>query len=193
MLQYSFCLMFWLFGCETCWILAPWPGAEPAPPALEGKVLITGPPGKCLPLLSFPSPSLEYLPAWYVPWEKVGGWLRLRLWLGRLGFTISHTRSHGLIKSSWQVQLVSMKDLLFPAAQLTVTPVLDITFSMKGPSSSGFHFILVYLYPRFSVAFNKISDLVTYLTSQCKSGSDNLATFCVLTRSRSAACLTSSR
>ena len=85
-----------------------------------------------------------------------------------------------------------MKDLLFPAAQLTVTPVLDITFTMKGPSSSGFHFILIYIYPRFSVAFNKISDLVTYLTSQCNNGSDSLATFCVLTRSRSAACLTSS-
>ena len=30
------------------WILAPPPGTEPAPPALEGKVLTTGPPGKSL-------------------------------------------------------------------------------------------------------------------------------------------------
>ena len=36
-------LVFW---CEVCRILAPQPGIEPAPPALEGKVLTTGPPGK---------------------------------------------------------------------------------------------------------------------------------------------------
>ena len=38
--------MFWFFGCEACGILAPPPGIEPAPPALEGEVLTTGPPGK---------------------------------------------------------------------------------------------------------------------------------------------------
>ena len=31
--------MFWCFGCEACRILAPWPGVEPAPSALEGEVL----------------------------------------------------------------------------------------------------------------------------------------------------------
>ena len=40
--------MFWFFGHEACGILAPWPGIEPAPPALEGEVLTTGPPGKSL-------------------------------------------------------------------------------------------------------------------------------------------------
>ena len=34
------------FGHEACGILAPWPGIEPALPALEGEVLTTGPPGK---------------------------------------------------------------------------------------------------------------------------------------------------
>ena len=34
------------FGCEACGILAPRPGIEPAPPALEGEVPTTGPPGK---------------------------------------------------------------------------------------------------------------------------------------------------
>ena len=29
--------MFWFFGHKTCGILAPWPGIEPAPPALEGE------------------------------------------------------------------------------------------------------------------------------------------------------------
>ena len=30
--------MFWCFGCEACGILAPRPGIEPTPPALEGEV-----------------------------------------------------------------------------------------------------------------------------------------------------------
>ena len=38
--------MFWLFGCEVRGILVPWPGIEPALPALEGEALTTGPPGK---------------------------------------------------------------------------------------------------------------------------------------------------
>ena len=33
---------------EACGILAPWPGIEPAPRALEVEVLTTGPPGKSL-------------------------------------------------------------------------------------------------------------------------------------------------
>ena len=38
--------MVWFFGHKACGILSPWPGIELAPPALEGKVLTTGPPGK---------------------------------------------------------------------------------------------------------------------------------------------------
>ena len=40
--------MFCFFGCEACGILAPQPGIEPTPPALEGEVLTTGPLGKSL-------------------------------------------------------------------------------------------------------------------------------------------------
>ena len=40
--------MFQYFGGETCGIIAPGPGIETVPPALEGKVLITRPPGKSL-------------------------------------------------------------------------------------------------------------------------------------------------
>ena len=40
--------MFWFFGHEACGIFAPQPGIEPALIALEGKVLTTGPSGKCL-------------------------------------------------------------------------------------------------------------------------------------------------
>ena len=43
--------MFCFFGPVACGILVPWPGIEPAPPALEGKVLNTGPPGKSLQIL----------------------------------------------------------------------------------------------------------------------------------------------
>ena len=41
-----FYFMFWFFDCQSCRILAPWPGIEPAPTILEGEVLTTGPPGK---------------------------------------------------------------------------------------------------------------------------------------------------
>ena len=39
--------MFGIFGHKACG-KAPQPGIEPAPPALEHKVLSTGPPGKPL-------------------------------------------------------------------------------------------------------------------------------------------------
>ena len=40
--------MFQFFGHEASGILAPWPGIEPIPPALEGEILTTGLPGKSL-------------------------------------------------------------------------------------------------------------------------------------------------
>ena len=40
--------MFWFFGPKACGVLAPGPGIEPATPALEGRVLTTGPSGKSL-------------------------------------------------------------------------------------------------------------------------------------------------
>ena len=40
--------MFCVFGREACGILVPWPGIEPAPPALEGEVSTTELPGKSL-------------------------------------------------------------------------------------------------------------------------------------------------
>ena len=40
--------MFWFFGSEAGGILAPGLGTEPALPALEGKILTTGSPGKHL-------------------------------------------------------------------------------------------------------------------------------------------------
>ena len=46
LLQYCFCSMFWFLGCETCGILAPQPGTDPAPHALEIDVLTSGPSGK---------------------------------------------------------------------------------------------------------------------------------------------------
>jgi len=46
MLQYCFCIMFWIFDWEVFGILASWSGIEPTSPALESKVLTTRPPGK---------------------------------------------------------------------------------------------------------------------------------------------------
>ena len=46
--------MFWFFGPKaSCGVLAPQPGIEPEPPALEGEVLTTGPPEKSPTLGSF--------------------------------------------------------------------------------------------------------------------------------------------
>ena len=41
-----FYVLIFFFGSEACGILAPQPGVKPAPPALGGKVLTTGPSGK---------------------------------------------------------------------------------------------------------------------------------------------------
>ena len=40
--------MFWLFGGKVCTVPVPQPGFEPALPALEDEVLITGPPGNVI-------------------------------------------------------------------------------------------------------------------------------------------------
>ena len=53
LLQYCFCFMFYSFGREARGLLAPRPVIEPAPPALEGEVLTTGPPGKSWQFLFF--------------------------------------------------------------------------------------------------------------------------------------------
>ena len=50
LLQYHFCFDFVFFGPEAYGILAPKPGIEPAPSALEGEVLTTRLLGKSLPL-----------------------------------------------------------------------------------------------------------------------------------------------
>ena len=43
---FFFFFIFWCFGLEAGGILAPWPGMEHGPPALESKVLTSGPPRK---------------------------------------------------------------------------------------------------------------------------------------------------
>ena len=48
LLQYCFCFMFLFSGHEACGILAPQSRIKPPPPALEGKVLTSRPPGKSL-------------------------------------------------------------------------------------------------------------------------------------------------
>ena len=40
--------MFWFFVPEACGILAPQPGIEPAPPAVEGEASTLGPSRKSL-------------------------------------------------------------------------------------------------------------------------------------------------
>ena len=45
--------MVWVFGQEARGISAPQPGIDPTPPALEGAVLTTGPPGKSHPFIKW--------------------------------------------------------------------------------------------------------------------------------------------
>ena len=66
MLRYCFCFIFRVFGPEACGILAPQPGIKPVPPSLEGKVLTTGPPGKCPYLYFKPIQKLRVLEMKYL-------------------------------------------------------------------------------------------------------------------------------
>ena len=55
LLQYCLCFdfFFFFFCCDACGISVPQPGIKPTPPALEGKVLTAGLPGKSLDSLFF--------------------------------------------------------------------------------------------------------------------------------------------
>ena len=61
LLQYCFCLIFCFFGHKSHGILVPQQGIEPTPPALEGEVLTTGPPGKSLFLIFGNGTTIFYL------------------------------------------------------------------------------------------------------------------------------------
>ena len=79
MLQYYFCFIFCFFGHEACEILVPWPGIEPALPALDGEALTTGPPGKYnIPSLGslfiFSSSKRVNSMTLYDPWFPVSGY-----------------------------------------------------------------------------------------------------------------------
>ena len=66
-------MFFWVFGPEACGILAPRPVIKPTPPALEGEVLTTGPPGKSLNVFKkeiFYKPQLKIL-SWQDDTEKI--------------------------------------------------------------------------------------------------------------------------
>ena len=90
-LLFLFYGMFVCFEHKLCGTLAPWPGIEPAPPALEGEVLPTGPLGKSLELFLF---NPHYVPD-----------ITLRVLLHSLS---------GLLFSSVQFSLSVMSDSLRP-------------------------------------------------------------------------------
>ena len=90
-------LCFVFFGHEVCGVLVPWPGIEPIPPALEGDILPTGPPGKSL--------------AW-----ALNVWLNLRLrqqgrivsWAEKTGAGVPtcHTKETCLTCVAWRLGCV---------------------------------------------------------------------------------------
>ena len=53
--------VFWFSGQQARGILAPWPGIVLSPPALEGKILTTGPPGKSQQFIFFFFPAIYFL------------------------------------------------------------------------------------------------------------------------------------
>ena len=67
--------MFCFLGPQACGILVSQQGIEPAPPALEGKVLTSTPPGKCQYLLIFQAgPSASTPTALCTPCEDRWEW-----------------------------------------------------------------------------------------------------------------------
>ena len=79
--------VFWFFGCEACGILAPWPRIKPTPPALEGKVSTTGPPGKS-PKYDVLSKNFFYLFILFLAVLGLRCCTRAFLWLRRVGATL---------------------------------------------------------------------------------------------------------
>lgn len=79
LLQHRLGFTFWLFGHKTWETLAPRPEIEPAPPALEGKVLTPGPPGTSLDVAFWRSPfkglhcRREEVQGGTNPWRGEGG------------------------------------------------------------------------------------------------------------------------
>ena len=79
------CVLWGFFGPKSCGILDSWPGIEPAPPALEGEVLVTGPPGKSRPCI-FVVQLLSHV------------WLFVTPWIATHQASLSFTVSQSLLK-----------------------------------------------------------------------------------------------
>ena len=62
--------MLWFFGPETCGILAPRPGIEHSPSALQGNVLTTGLPGKSLLIDDIEFSFFNIMAQPLFPWTK---------------------------------------------------------------------------------------------------------------------------
>ena len=76
-----FFLMFWFFGHKTYGISVSRPGIEPTTPALEGKILITGPPGKSLGQHFYCCICWEQFITLELEWSWIGK-AELGVWIG---------------------------------------------------------------------------------------------------------------
>ena len=104
-----FFFIFWFFGCESCEILAPQPGIEPAFPALEGEVLTTGLPGKSLTTI------LTHFPVF----RQTCGF-QPRQWEGNID-TLTQTQ----LKNPWRVQTDRAEPRLFAVWLLFLKPSVE--------------------------------------------------------------------
>lgn len=116
--------------------------------------------------LSSPAHRNTLLHGVEVWWGRVGGWMRLMLWLRLLRIPTSHARSHVLMWRSFKVQLVSMEKPILPAAQ-PGKPAIGTPSSRTSLSLPGLYFILVCWHPQFSEGFNEsvgsVSDFFSVL------------------------------
>ena len=98
LLQYGFCFIFCYFGREACGILAPQPEFKPTPPALEGEVLTTKPPGKSLHCLFLQPKFIRGSPC-----ASVFTYSSLCLHLPPCLFSYKDTSHTGLVSSSMEI------------------------------------------------------------------------------------------
>ena len=83
LLQYRFCFVFWFFSCKVYGI-APPPRVKPPPPASEGEVLITGPPGKSYGRLLWGFNHFCKFSSWH-HLDKCLNWKNVKQEVGNLG------------------------------------------------------------------------------------------------------------
>ena len=116
------CVLWGFFGPKSCGILDSWPGIEPAPPALEGEVLVTGPPGKSRPCI-FVVQLLSHV------------WLFVTPWIATHQASLSFTVSRSLLKLK-SFELMMPSNHLILCRPLLLLPSVSPSFRVFSNKSA---------------------------------------------------------